>query len=320
MFFAKHLKSCFLVGGKDEYTKPFESCYIRLRQMIKNLLYIIRWPNLLMLGGIQTIVYTKLLYTEQSVLSIPLFIVLTLITILLAASGYVINDLYDVEIDRINKPEKQIAGKTWSISAVKTLYFVLIAIGAILSFGLGQRLGLLGYFFIYPIAVTGLWFYSFALKCKPVIGNLWVSFFCAGVVLIVALPDLILQHGQYIKEELQLYMAFAFLTTWLREVVKDIEDHQGDAAAFCRTAVVRWGVKAGKGMALLLSLLLIASLILWENRQPSSGLKFGLNLLQGLTLAAMAFVWWAKSKSYYHYASNLIKLVMAVGTGLLLLI
>jgi len=286
--------------------------------MIKNLLDIIRWRNLLMLAGIQALIYFRLLDPEQSHLKLPLFVGLSLITILLAAGGYVINDYYDRDIDRINKPHQLIAGHLWSLSKVKMLYILLIGVGAILSVLLAWRLGLFGYLFIYPLAVLGLWYYSYALKCKPIIGNVWVSFFCAGVVGIVALPDIFLDNTHHIKEELWYYMVFAFLSTWYREVVKDIEDKEGDESSNCRTAVVRYGVKAGKIMAVILGLLLVGSLLLWDSRQTNSWIKLGLNVLQGFTVASMAFVWWAKNNTYYHHASNVIKLVMVAGTAMLL--
>ena len=304
----------------DEYTKPIESRYIRLFQMIKNLLHIIRWPNILILAGIQSLVYFRLLYLEQSHLGLFSFVALSLITISLAAGGYVINDFYDRDIDRINKPHRLIAGKGWSLSRVKMLYTLLTVLGAILSVLLARRLGLFSYIFVYPLAVLGLWYYSYALKCKPIIGNLWVSFFCAFVVGIVALPDMILKNTHPIKDELWYYMVFAFLSTWYREAVKDIEDKEGDERSNCRTAVVRYGIKAGKIMAVLLGLLLLASLLLWDSMQTNSRIKLCLNIIQVFTVASMAFVWWAKNNTYYHQASNVIKLVMVIGTALLLFI
>ncbi|HZV71548.1 MAG TPA: UbiA family prenyltransferase [Saprospiraceae bacterium] len=286
--------------------------------MIKNLLLIVRWPNLLMLAGIQFLVYSRLMDKGDSFLTLPLFVLLTLITIILGAGGYVINDYYDMDIDRINKPDHVIAGKHWPLSKVKLIYFFLTGFGAILSVVLALKLGLLNYLFIYPLAVTALWYYSFSLKCKPIIGNIWVALFCAGVVGVVALPDIFLRHTQHIRIELGYYMAFAFLSTWYREIVKDIEDKEGDERSACKTFVVRFGLNAGKYMAILFGLLLLSSLIIWDIAQTNHWIKLVLNVLQGSTVASMALVWWAKHNTYYHYASNVIKLVMVFGTALLL--
>ena len=140
-----------------------------------------------MIAGIQTLVYTRLMYPGESALSWPLFGVLSFITIILAAGGYVINDYYDIKADSINKPDLIIAGRLWSLSKVKWVYFVLTGLGLILSIWLSLKLNLLEYLFIYPLAVLGLWFYSYRMKCMAIIGNIWVAVFCAFVIGIVAL-------------------------------------------------------------------------------------------------------------------------------------
>ncbi len=103
-------------------------------------------------------------------------------------------------------------------------------------------------------------------------------------------------------------------------MVKDIEDVAGDAKANCQTVVVRFGLKAGKIMAIVLGLLLVTSLLLWEEKQAHYWIKMVLYALQGFTVASMAFVWWAKNNLFYHHASTIIKLVMVGGTLMLLLV
>lgn len=286
--------------------------------MVKHLLHIIRWRNLLMIAAIQTLIYFKVMDPENTMLSWQLFVTLTLITIMLGAGGYIINDYYDVEKDKVNKPQKVIAGDLWSLSTVKKIYMTCVVIGGGFSLLLALQLDLLPYLLIYPLSVFGLWYYSFALKCKPIIGNLWVSLFCAGVICIVALPDILLQNAAHLRIELWYYVAFAFLSTWYREVVKDIEDKEGDQRAACGTFVVKYGLKAGKIMAITLGFFLLVSLMIWDSDQTNRWIKLGLNIIQGFTIASMAFILWAKNNTYYHQASNVIKLVMLLGTALLL--
>lgn len=287
--------------------------------MVNKFLSIIRWPNLILLAGIQSLIYFRLLDLQQTTLSVPLFFGLTLITILLAAGGYVINDYYDREIDRINKPNRIVAKDLLPLNTLKLFYFFLIGLGALLSIIIALDLQLIGYFFIYPLAVAGLWFYSYRLKCTPVIGNLWVSFFCAGVVFIIILPDLVLKNMMFIRVEIWYYLAFAFLSTWYREVVKDIEDQIGDSAAGCKTFVVRFGVRTAKIMALTLSVLLLAAIFLWEINQEKLLTRIVLIIIQLLAILSITFVLKARDPQHYHRASNVIKLVMAIGTIILLL-
>ncbi|MEP6648151.1 MAG: UbiA family prenyltransferase [Saprospiraceae bacterium] len=287
--------------------------------MVYKILSIIRWPNLIMLAGIQSLIYFRLLDSQLTTLTLPVFFGLSLITILLAAGGYVINDFYDWEIDRINKPNRMVAKDLLTLNKVKLIYFFLIGIGALLSISIALELDLIKYVFIYPLSVAGLWLYSYKLKCTPVIGNLWVSLFCAGVVFIIILPDLILKHLVFIRVEIWYYISFAFLSTWYREVVKDIEDESGDSAIGCRTFVVRFGVRAGKIMALILSILLLAALFFWEITQENLLTRIALIIILLLTLLSLAFVLKAQVPLQYHRASNVIKLVMAIGTIILLL-
>lgn len=288
--------------------------------MMKNFLHIIRWPNLLMVGGIQAIIYYVLLITEDSRLSDVDFWVLALVTMLIAASGYVINDYYDASIDQINKPERWISGNTWSPATVRNVYFTLVGIGAILSVWLSFRLELVTWLFLYPFAVIGLWVYSFKLKCTPVIGNLWVASFCAGVVVIVVMPDWLLDNKQVIRNELWIYVAFAFIATCYREMIKDLEDEAGDRSDHCQTFVVRYGTFSGKIATVILGVILLGALLWWHGGEQNKILDFGLALLQGAVVGSLALVWWAKDNTYFHRASTVIKLVMLVGTGLLLII
>jgi len=306
------------VREKEEKVNMLKAVIFMAYQMLKPIFQIIRWPNLLMLGGIQFLVFSRLTHSMKSVLSNPELICMILITILLAAAGYVINDYYDYEIDKINKPRKWIAGNTWPLQTVRNLYLVLLLTGFLMAIWLALRLDLLKYLFIYPVAAAGLWFYSYSLKCKPIVGNLWVSLFCAGVICIIALPDILLENSIAVKNELWYYAGFAFIATWYREIVKDIEDMEGDAHGNCQTAVVRFGLNNGKWMAVVSGLFLVVSLLIWERQQTMSGIKLMLTILEGFTIGSLAFVWWAKNSTYYHHASTIIKGVMAGGTLILL--
>lgn len=288
--------------------------------MVRNFLHIIRWPNLLMVGGIQAIIYCVLLITPDSRLSPIDFWVLTLISMIIAASGYVINDYYDASIDKINKPDRWIAGNTWDLRMVRNVYFTLVGIGALLAIWLSFRLELLSSLFLYPFAIIGLWVYSIKLKCRPLIGNLWVASFCAGVIVIVAVPDWLMDNQQVIRSELWMYIVFAFMTSLYREVIKDLEDEAGDRNANCQTFVVRYGLVPGKIAALILGVILLAALLWWDAKMENKTVALGLLILQGAVVASMAFIWWAKDNVYYHHASTIIKFVMIGGTALLLFI
>ncbi|HEY3387412.1 MAG TPA: UbiA family prenyltransferase [Saprospiraceae bacterium] len=288
--------------------------------MIMPLIQLIRLPNLFLIGLIQSLIYSHLLLAESSVMDWEDFFLLSIITMIVAAAGYVINDYYDAKIDRINRPQRWIAGNTWPLKKVMNTFFIISFLGGVLAVILALRLSLLAYIFVYPLAIAGLWYYSYALKCKPVLGNLWVALFCAGVVVLVALPDLLLKNSEVVKLDLWYYAAFAFLSTWYREVVKDLEDVNGDQTADCKTFVVRYGLLKGKIMAGLIALLLLVALLFWEVSYTDNTLKLLFTVMEGCIVASFAFVWWAKEATYFHRSSLMIKGIMLAGTLMLIFI
>jgi 4-hydroxybenzoate polyprenyltransferase len=288
--------------------------------MIKSILQLIRWPNLLMLGGIQALVYFTLLDYHRSSLSVSEMVWLVIITMLVGGAGYVINDYYDHDIDRINKPTGWIAGSIMPLRAVLRLYFILVSIAFILSLILAIRAELVNLLILFPLATAALWYYSYKLKCRPVAGNIWVSFFCAGVIGILALPDLVSDTVSGIRIEFWYFLLFAFLSTWYREIVKDMEDMEGDARNDCQTVVVRFGINAGKIMATIIGLALVGGMLFWDSQQDNHWIDLMLVVLEGFTVGSLALIWWAKNSQYYHHASTLIKFIMAAGTLLLLLL
>ncbi len=287
--------------------------------MTLTLLRILRWPNLLIVAWVQAIVYFTLLDLSVSVVKIEDLILLILITVLLSAGGYVINDYYDTTTDQINRPRRWIAGNTWSLSSVHALYIVLLMAGGLLSVWLAFRLDLTPYIFLYPAAAAGLWYYSYGLKCRPIIGNIWVSLFCAGVILIVPLPDLLHSDMPDSVPSLWVYAAFAFLATWYREMIKDLEDITGDRHAGCDTFVVRYGFRAGVIFSVMLGLLLGAALVAWWSLQALLWPKVILLLLLGCVLYTLYLLITKSDRTACRQASQIMKGVMLAGTLVLLL-
>jgi 4-hydroxybenzoate polyprenyltransferase len=286
---------------------------------MKNFFRIIRWPNLLMIAVIQGMVFYFLMDHMGSMLYLQEAALLIFITVVIGAAGYVINDYYDSPIDSINKPSRWIAGNSWSLPKTLKVYKVLVALGAVLSLVLAYRLEMLIYFPVYVLAVVGLQLYSVRLKCMPVVGNLWVALFCGGVVLIMAVPDLIKGTPDIVYPSFWPYVLFAMLTTLYREVIKDLEDVHGDREYGCKTFIVRFGERAGKFYAFLVAILLWLSLYWWEGLHDSHYAAAGLWIIQTAVIVSMFLIWRAHDYAVFRKASIMVKIIMVAGTLLLLL-
>ncbi len=287
--------------------------------MLRSILTLVRWHNLLIVGGIQAIVFYTLFDSGLSRMSWPYVLLLILITLCITAGGNVINDYHDSEIDAVNRPGNWVAGNTMTKPAVLWVYRVCILFGAVGAVFFAVRMGMVRYLPVFPLAVVGLQLYSTHLKCKPVIGNALVAMYCGAVVLIMAIPDMVLDNAEVIRPQFWYYILFAFLITFYREIIKDIEDYTGDHQFACQTFVVRYGLKAGKVMASAAGLVALTSLLFWDNAQAKSSVSLGILVLEGAIVGSLALIWYAKDPGYYHKASTLIKLVMVGGTLLLFL-
>ena len=237
---------------------------------------------------------------------------LTISTLLVAAAGYLINDYYDKEIDFINKGQEQ---NLLSKQVLLSGYSILNIAALVLSY----TFALSNYIFlIFPSSIFLLWLYSFKLKGLPFIGNFIVATLSAAVpVIYLSIQDFSLDRFSH-TPSLDLIISFSFLalfSTFARELVKDIEDIQGDKAQGLITIPILWGIKTAKTWALffLLCTLFILGLLITEIAY------FNFNIISlvivtifGITplLLCVAKLYQGAEKKHYRQAGNLIKLSM----------
>jgi 4-hydroxybenzoate polyprenyltransferase len=196
------------------------------------------------------------------------FFLLILSSVLIAAAGYVINDYFDLNIDRINKPDKLIVQKIISRRYAIAWHFFLsiagIAIGFYLDFA--THVTLLG--FSNLICVCFLFLYSVSLKKKLLAGNILISLLTAWTVLVVTWCEarFFFNANFNVSRVLRvtiLYSGFAFITSIIREAIKDMEDVEGDRRYGCKTMPIVWGINASKiYTAVWMTILAIALLLL----------------------------------------------------------
>jgi len=307
-------------------------------ERFKSYMQLIRWSNLVML---LILVWTMEQWVAVPVLEHGLFsavlpwwvvLLLMLSTMLLAAGGYVINDYFDIKIDRINRPDRVIVSTQISKQQAIRIHQVLSIVGTATGLFVAWYCRS-WYLALVMILVPGLlWFYSSSYKRQFIIGNLMIAFLSALPPLTVAMANIGLLHRRYgdiisyspIEHDLYIWLGcfslFAFLTTLMREMMKDIEDQQGDRELECHTLPVCMGDWGTKWIITVIGLITIA-LLVWLgwwvvpyahdwNTLSTRYVLFG--ILAPL-VGSLCLLWAAKIPSDYRVAQGVMKFTMLMG-------
>jgi 4-hydroxybenzoate polyprenyltransferase len=257
------------------------------------------------------------------------FSLLTLATILIAAGGYILNDYFDMKIDAINHPERQIVGKIIDRSKAMRLHQIFTTIGTLIGIGLSiyTRSFSIGFIFI---TVPGLlWFYSASYKRQFLIGNLTIAFISMITVLLVGIFQISLLElrydkliyetpiPQFIYSWIGGFAFFSFMLTLIREIVKDMEDEKGDRELECRTLPIVWGQKNTKiVLYVLIAFILLALFYIERFHIPFDG-SLTLNfLLYGILVPFIALIYLilkASTPKDFNQVSFLCKIIMLIG-------
>ena len=286
---------------------------------VKAIFSLVRWTNLIIIAATMLVSFFALQGQKIQLISLDLngLIMITLSVVFIAAAGNVINDVQDYEIDLINKPDKVIIEKHLSKYGANVLYVVLNVLALMLSALVGAKTQFEGGFYIIPIMIGLLYLYSMYFKKMPLIGNIVVAILSASAIVI---PHWFNNQSFDYEDQIvaYLYFAFALILSLVREIVKDIEDIEGDKAQGAKTLPILVGVKASKGVAIGG---LITLVIILFNLQLFFNSFFEIELAEMLVITpinSIVFllgfnIYRAKDKQDYHKISILCKIVMVLG-------
>ena len=304
---------------------------------IKAFFKLVRWTNLLMIALMMLLVYYCLmspLFTSGIAAVMPpapSFLLLVLSLVFIVAGGYVINDIFDVDIDKINKPERQLVTTVFSEKEARIFYNVLTLIGLLAALASSIIIAKTKFFTLFAILlllVGVLYSYSSTYKKKLVVGNLIVSLSVAFSVFLPWLFEmiylsnnvLVLSLSKNIMMEIlpyvMIYTVFAFLTNFIREILKDAEDLKGDSVTHCRTIPIVYGTKKMNMILLVLALLVYVLLLyfmidLWKMK---SYITLGIIFFIWNTFPVMFFNLFVKNVNVnYHGYSVFYKVIMLLG-------
>ena len=307
---------------------------------LRSLFSLVRFPNLLIIAFTQ--------YAMRYLLMEPLlpsdsfelqfgdfqFALLVFSTLLIAAAGYIINDYFDTRADLINKPARVVVGVSISRKEAMILHMIFNIIGVGIGVYLAFYVGLPSLSLVFVLSTGLLWFYSSNYKRQFLVGNLAVAFLTGLVPLMVVLfeiPLLNREYGEvmirydadfnYLFAWVSAFSFFAFVTTLIREIIKDAEDLEGDNAYGMQTIPIKLGTFWTRILVVGLIALTLGVLIYLlfkyiffsvDQLDYISLIYFTVFLLLPLILLAIQ-VSTARDKRAFHRASSLIKLVMLFG-------
>ena len=313
---------------------------------MKAFLQLIRWPNLLIIIATQYLMRYAILDTmlkniyvfiNSEIVKVPdmelqlsdfQFLLLVMSTVFLTAAGYVINDYFDTKTDKLNRPHRVVVGKLISRRLTMTIHLVLNGLGVALGFYLAWSIGMMFLGFVFLLVSGLLWFYSTTYKRQFLIGNILVAFLTGLVPFMVALFEIPLLMDEYsaimIDFDINLnhilgwiggFSFFAFITTLIRELVKDMEDFEGDRAYGRRSLPIVLGLNVSKIIVsglILITLSALFVIVIFFLNDPVTFIFMTVALV--LPMAFLIFwLWKAKSSKAYHIASILTKLIMLSG-------
>lgn len=254
------------------------------------------------------------------------FAIFVFATLCIAAAGYIINDYFDVDIDRINQPDRVVVGKYFSRREAFRLHLILNIIGAVIGVLSAWLAGNIKLGFIFIVVAGLLWFYAKTFKKVFLLGNLIVGATTAMTILITAYfetglfnkaDQLALTANNEVMMLVLPYTFFAFLTTLIREIIKDAEDVEGDREYDCKTVPVVLGIKATKWVTAFLSVALIGLLFVAQHYffREEQFVKISY-ILVTLQLPAATMIFYlvpAKNKEDFEKLSEWMKIIMLLG-------
>jgi 4-hydroxybenzoate polyprenyltransferase len=286
--------------------------------MFKQILIATRFGNLVIMGLAQWLslsVFT--LYNFHSKLLI------IAATVLIGFAGYIINDYFDQEIDKINRPDKNLFLKAnfkkWGLLIYCVLNLMGLAIGFLVNYEL---------LILFGAIEVALMLYSWLLKGKAIIGNLVAALTQAAVFAPCLLNGEFMVFHRYNWNPFEsinpgfaiMITVFAFITAFFREWVKDIEDREGDKSQGLKTSAIIFSENANrlalKVIAVLLILLVSVFTILLFNKEFYSGgvlIYFYLFLILPLSIRSLIMVVKLKEHEEWAKLSQWLKMLMLAG-------
>ena len=265
---------------------------------------LIRLFNILLLCLAQYLTSIYILAANRNFISVisdfNLFIIV-LLTAISTSSGYIINNFYDSEKDKINRPKTFILGNLISERYQIKIYFFFCFITFLISFLISYKAVLFYSFYMFSI-----WLYSYKIKRL-----FWLSNFFSTALVIYPFFGVTLYFGAF-NFEVILHAFFLFILLLIRDLVKDLQNFNGDWVLQYRTFPVIYGVLKTKFFAtvfILVSFILMIELL----KTPIGNMRFYFVSSIVFVLVWTFFLWIASKQKEYLWLRNFLKFWIIIG-------
>jgi 4-hydroxybenzoate polyprenyltransferase len=278
---------------------------ISLFYKLFSLLSVVRGYNILMLIAAQYLAAIFIFSSEKSLKNVVfdyklLYIVLA--SMCVVAGGYIINNFYDVKVDKINRPLKTNLDGYVRQETKLSLYFFLNLTG--FSFGLMISWRAALFFSVY---IFGIWFYSHKLKKYPLTGLI------SATVLTILPFFAIFIYFKNFSKVIFVHAIFLFLVIMIRELIKDLENIKGAIVNDYSTFPVFYGEKKSKELITLLLVLTLFPVVVLFSYPALSYMRYYFYLAMITLIVIGVYLWTSKHKTHYTLVHNVLKMLLLVG-------
>lgn len=277
-----------------------------------SLLSVIRGYNILVLVFAQYLAAIFIFSPKKSarniVLDVDLFLIV-LASVCVVAAGYIINNFYDVKVDKINRPLKTNIDNYVKQSTKLTLYFVLNALGFLFGLLISVKAAL-----FFSVYIFGIWFYSHKLKKYPLIGLIVVT-------TLTLLPFFaVFVYFKNFSKIIFVHAIFLFLVLMVRELLKDLQNLKGAIVNDYDSFPIVYGEKRTKQFSIFLLLLTLIPVIILFNYPEISYMKYYFYFALIVLVFLGTYLWSSTNTNQYRLMHNVLKVLLLIGVFSLIFI
>ena len=277
-----------------------------------SLLSVIRGYNILVLILAQYLAAIFIFSPKKSprniILDVDLFYIV-LASISVVAAGYIINNFYDVKVDRINSPLKAGLDNYVRQSTKLKLYFALNFAGFIFGMQISWRAAL--FFAIYIFAI---WFYSHKLKRYPFTGLV------SATVLTILPFFAVFVYFKNFSKIIFVHAIFLFLVLMVRELLKDLQNMKGAIVNNYDTFPVFYGEEKTKILAIILLVLTLFPVVVLFSYPALSYMRYYFYFALIVLIFLGFYLWNSTETKQYRIMHNVLKVLLLIGVFSLIFI